>query len=287
MDKFSILPIKKLSKAEKYKITFEKEEFKQIMVSENTKQIFTTMALYELKYLYENDFEFIETQDEIKEKRRHTYNWCKNELKRKRSIEDLIEEFEGYEYSPFESDDIVEGEFQDVDSQETDFTNSNVNINQRQLTTKLDMYSMNSFINDKVEFQDLDLDIAELSSLEFEKIHSKIFKLYKDSRVLNDSIFEKNISYVGENNNRFENTKAFVEEFQNELEKRKEVGIINIVKYKKASTSEKKKFGEKDKEIILNVLENRGYLLLYKEIGYKKEDGKSGTKTAFCGLKLK
>lgn len=287
LDKFSILITKKLSKAEKYKMTLGKEEFEQKIVFEDTKQIFITMALYELKNLYENDFEFIETQNEIQEKRRHTHNWCQNELKRKRSIEDLIEEFEDYEYSPFESDDIVEGEFQDVDSQDTDFTNLNLDINQPQLTTKLDMYSINSFINDKVKFQDLDIDIAELSSLEFEKIHSTIFNLYKNSRILNDSIFEKYISYVGENNNIFENTKAFIEEFKNELEKRRKVGIINIVKYKKASPSEKKKFGEKDKEIILNVLENGGYILLYKEISYTKENGKSGTKTGFCGLKLK
>ena len=58
--------------------------------------------------------------------------------------------------------------------------------------------------------------------------------------------------------------------------------------YKKNMDKFKKKIaGEKYKNIIFKAINGNGYIIFYDEISAQKENGETGTLTAFCGLKLK
>lgn len=291
LDKFSIIRTQKLSKDEKYKMTLGKEEFENKIVSEDSKQTFITMALYELKYLVEREFEFIETQEEIKEKKKHAYQWVQNELKRKRSIEDIMEEFEDFEYSPFNEvyGDAVEVE--DFEVKDYEYENNNTGdtvINYPSMRN--DIYAINSFIRDKIEFcnfNQLDIDIHELEELDFPTIKRKIYAKIKPYKTYNCVLYREYQKYSIDNINKF-SSDDFINALRKKLINVLGDNFIDVVDYKKnMDKSEKKLAGEKYKNIILKAINENGYIIFYDEISAKKENGKPGTLTAFCGLKLK
>lgn len=291
LDKFSIIRTQKLPKNEKYKMTLGKEEFENKMVSEDTKQAFITMALYELNYLVEKEFEFIETQEEIKEKKKHAYEWVQNEIKRKRPIEYIMEEFEDFEYSPFDEAFGDTVEVKDFEVKDDEYENNNTGdtaINYPSMRN--DIYAINSFIRDKIEFcnfNQLDIDIHELEELDFPTIKRKIYAKIKPYKTYNCVLYREYQKYSIDNINKF-SSDDFINALRKKLINVLGDNFIDVVDYKKnMDKSEKKLAGEKYKNIILKAINENGYIIFYDEISAKKENGKPGTLTAFCGLKLK
>lgn len=309
LDKFSIL---KTERFDFTSIPFKKEEFKQKFINEENKSKVITLAIYELNRLYENEFEFVETEDSRNEKINHVQKWITKELK-KGSREDYIrEEMKYFKYSPYEN----QNEYLDVKNiKEMD------NLDIKNSTLEKSIFNENlikDFIDEKIEFsyRDLSSSIKDLN-ISMEDLQKNIFNTFDKSERSNGldlleefTKFESsrlssnnNLDFVlkvidkvkNEDKSQIKNIKTLLSNFldllKSELKKRNIV-IIEVNRYKdKESDSEetknKKLEYEKEcrKNTIDNIINNKKVVIL-KEIRVKNNSGTS-SRLGFIGLKIK
>lgn len=319
LDKFSIL---KTESFDFKSAKLGKEEFKETFVDEDNKSKVITLALYELNRLYQNEFEFVETEDAEEEKVNHVNKWIAKELKKGSKESYIRSQLKGFKYSPYDREYINDDEctIEGIDKIAPVKNKEGVIelFPSKEAITDEDL--MKAFIDEKLEFVDANLNPSvksmDISMVDLEKGIFNIYKNFTSHRVdvldLLKAFTEFKLSKQTSNTdlkfllNKIEEIqnedKSKIKDIRNkltyflnlmksELTKNK-AWVIEENKYKvkkgdsDSSKEQKNKYREECRtKAIESILDNHKVIIL-KELRVKNKSGAS-SRLGFVGIKFK
>lgn len=249
LDKFSLL--------ETFDFDFKKADIeKHLDIGEKLlteKDEIITLALYELKELYANGFQFIELEDDLKEKVDHVNLWIESNEK-KMDIKDIKRKLKGCKYSPFEEkNQIFLKEIEDKKNLPLikEFIEEELNIFHVEIDDE-DINELESKANCNIDYIQRNI-IQKNIPTECRISRQDTINLYKEY------IKEKNISIKGISDDNI------IDGIKNFLRKNK-IFILDVNNYKdEKDTQVKEKKMETLKEEILKALKEKHIILLYKD----------------------